>query len=115
MGPAAIESGISYQSNGREKRQTMRVEYRPIPAHRPRVPPITLVTNTGFDGSGTHGRGLLRRFSKVIPALPLSDMGLPEAILVDVKLYGHVKKGLWRQNGGWIAQLVGRIRCILKL
>ncbi len=27
-------------------------------------PPVSLVRNTGFDGSGTHGRGLLRRFAK---------------------------------------------------
>lgn len=69
-------------------------------------PPTSLVSNTGFDGSGTHGRGLLRQFSKAKPASSSIDMGLPELIHLDAELYGHVKKGLWRQNGGWIGRFV---------
>jgi hypothetical protein len=34
-------------------------------------PPRTLVNNNGFDGSGTHGRGFLRNFSKSLASSPL--------------------------------------------
>ena len=76
-------------------------------------PPVSLVRNTGFDGSGTHGRGLLRRFSKVITALPSPDINLPESVFLDAGLYTRVKKALWLQNGGWIASVVDHIRWAL--
>ncbi len=77
-------------------------------------PPVSLVSNTGFDGSGTHGRGLLRKFSKNKPVLPSTDITLPESVQLDAGLYGHVKKALWQQNGGWIAPVVDRMRRLLK-
>lgn len=77
-------------------------------------PPVSLVSNTGFDGSGTHGRGLLRGFSEIKTVLPSPKIDLPESVFIDAGLYAHVKKGLWRQNGGWIAHLVGRLRQLLK-
>lgn len=77
-------------------------------------PPVSLVSNTGFDGSGTHGRGVLRGFSEIKTALPSPKIDLPRSVFIDAGLYAYVKKGLWRQNGGWIAHLVGRIRQLLK-
>lgn len=77
-------------------------------------PPVSLVRNTGFDGSGTHGRGLLRKFSKARPVLPSTDINLPESVQLDAGLYAHIKKALWRQNGGWITPVVDRIRRLLK-
>lgn len=77
-------------------------------------PPVSLVSNTGFDGSGTHGRGLLRKLSKTKPVLPSNDLNLPESVQLDAGLYGHVKKALWQQNGGWIAPVLDRIRRLLK-
>lgn len=77
-------------------------------------PPASLVSNTGFDGSGTHGRGLFRKFSKTKSVLPSTDINLPESVQLDAGLYGHVKKALWQQNGGWIAPVVDRIRRLLK-
>ena len=73
-------------------------------------PPVSLVSNTGFDGSGTHGRGLLRKFSKVGPVLPSTDIDLPESVLLDMVLYTHVKMALWRQDGGWLGRAVDRLR-----
>lgn len=67
-------------------------------------PPASLVSNTGFDGSGTHGRGLFRKFSKTKPVLLSTDINLPESVQLDAGLYGRVKKALWRQNGGWIGR-----------
>lgn len=77
-------------------------------------PPVSLVSNTGFDGSGTHGRGLLRGFSAINTALPSAGIDLPESVVMDAEAYTHVKKAVWRQNGGWIAHLVSRMRHLLK-
>lgn len=73
-------------------------------------PPVSLVGNTGFDGSGTHGRGWLRKFSKVRPSLLPSDIALPEAVALDAMLYAHVKAALWRVNGGWLGKAVDKLR-----
>lgn len=77
-------------------------------------PPVSLVGNTGFDGSGTHGRGLLRKFSKTRPVLSSTDFDMPGLALFEPVLYAHVKMALWRQNGGWIATIVERLRRMLK-
>lgn len=77
-------------------------------------PPVSLVRNTGFDGSGTHGRGLLRRFSKATSALPVSKIAFPKSVTLDVGLYGRVKMGLWSQNGGWVGAVADKIRRLLK-
>ena len=77
-------------------------------------PPVSLVRNMGIDGSGTHGRGLLRRFSADRTALNSIAFRLPESVLVDVRYYASVKRSLWSQNGGWVASLVDRIRSLLK-
>lgn len=77
-------------------------------------PPVSLVRNTGFDGSGTHGRGLLRRFSKARPVLPSTEIDLPESVRLDERLFAQVKKALWWQNGGWIAPVADRLRRLLK-
>jgi hypothetical protein len=69
-------------------------------------PPVSLVRNTGFDGSGTHGRGLLRKFSKAMSDLSSTDINLSESVFLDAGLYAHVKKALRRQNGGWIGQFI---------
>lgn len=77
-------------------------------------PPISLVRNAGFDGSGTHGRGFFRRFSKARTVLPTPEIVLPKLVYLDAGLYAHVKKALWRQNGGWIGTAVDWIRRLLK-
>lgn len=78
-------------------------------------PPVSLVRNTGFDGSGTHGRGILRKRSKSRLALPSTEIELPASILLDTGLYGHVKKALWRQNGGWIGRFVSWGKMVARL
>ncbi len=77
-------------------------------------PPVSLVSNSGFDGSGTHGRGVLRKFTKTKSALPSTDINQPESVQLDAGLYGHVKKALSQQNGGWIAPVVDRLRRLFK-
>lgn len=77
-------------------------------------PPVPLVRNTGFDGSGTHGRGVLRRFSDARLALPSIEIDLPGSVRLDGGLFAQVKKALRWQNGGWIAPAVDRLRRLLK-
>lgn len=77
-------------------------------------PPVSLVRNTGFDGSGTHGRGWLRRYSKGQADLPCSGIALPKSVSLDAELFGCAKKALWQQNGGWMASVVGYLRRLLK-
>lgn len=77
-------------------------------------PPVSLVQNTGFDGSGSHGRGLLRRFSTMKTVEPAFCIDLPEEVEMDALLYASVKKALMWQNGGRIASVVDRIRRLLK-
>ncbi len=78
-------------------------------------PPVSLVRNTGFDGSGTHGRGLLRRFSKMEAILSTCPIEFPDTVCLDARLFDKVKKALCRQNGGWVATIVDRIRRLFKL
>jgi hypothetical protein len=73
-------------------------------------PPVSLVRNTGFDGSGTHGRGVLRKFSKARPILASAGFELPESVALDAGLYAHVKQALWWQNGKWIGKVVDTLR-----
>lgn len=72
-------------------------------------PPTSLVSNTGFDGSGTHGRGLLRQFSQAGTTL-VPGIILPESIMLDAERYKRVKRALCKQNGGWIGRAVDRLR-----
>jgi len=77
-------------------------------------PPVSLVTNAGFDGSGTHGRGLLRRLSKNEKSIVAARIALPESIYQDSEWFPRIKNALWKQNGGWIAAITNRIRFFLK-
>jgi hypothetical protein len=75
-------------------------------------PPMSLVRNTGFDGSGSHGRGHVRHFAVRGREGEESrgSIAMPAAIQLDQILYGYAKDALWRQNGGWLGWLVDRIR-----
>jgi GNT-I family len=72
-------------------------------------PPVSLVRNTGFDGSGTHGQGLLRNFSTGALATH-SDIALPDTVRVDDGSYDAVKKILRQQNGGLAGKLIDKLR-----
>ena len=78
-------------------------------------PPVSLVSNHGFDGSGTHGRGWLRKFSKGRAGLPSSDIELPASVILESELYAHVKTALRQQNGGWLGKAVDEVRWLRAL
>lgn len=73
-------------------------------------PPVSLVRNAGFDGSGTHGRGLLRKFSNPEMLAVVREIDLPDTISPDVQCYEAVKEAMWRLNGGYVAGLFDRMR-----
>ena len=80
-------------------------------------PPRSLVDNTGMDGSGTHGRGRLTRFSLEISRGDQSSLpvGFPDCIATDVAEFEQVRAAIWRQSGGWLGQARMRMRRLLKL
>ena len=81
-------------------------------------PPRSLVRNTGMDGSGTHGRGALRRFGSSDIGLPDFDIEVPtDAHRCSDWEFSAVQRAIWRKNGGWrgwVADLaktvIGRIQ-----
>ncbi|MEO0315741.1 MAG: hypothetical protein RI928_2197 [Pseudomonadota bacterium] len=73
-------------------------------------PPASLVKNTGFDGSGTHGRGVLRHFSDGKADSARIGISMPSQIAIDQASYGHVKRALWQQNGRWLGRLTDSVR-----
>ena len=76
-------------------------------------PPITLVKNGGFDGSGSHGRGVLRKFSKTqhVPHRCI-EFNLPVEIEYLENIGTLVLKALRRENGGARAILLNKVRLI---
>jgi hypothetical protein len=72
-------------------------------------PPQSLVRNTGMDGSGSHGRGVMRRFGSTDAEWPAAELDFPAPVL-DQQAYAAVRRAIWRQNGG----LLGRTVDILK-
>jgi hypothetical protein len=75
-------------------------------------PPVSLVRNTGLDGSGTHGRGLLRRFRNQNDAHPVGPMNidLPDEVLVKEQDFSLVRRAIWRQNGGRLGTAIDMLR-----
>jgi hypothetical protein len=75
-------------------------------------PPQSLVKNTGFDGSGSHGRAALRRFGDV-PLAQAAAQGLPawperpEVVEADLSA---VRRAIRSGNGGWKGWLADRGR-----
>lgn len=73
-------------------------------------PPVSLVSNTGFDGSGTHGRGWLRRFKLGAQVAIITPTALPRSVNFDKMNYSSVKCALLKQNGGWVGRLINALR-----
>lgn len=73
-------------------------------------PPVTMVRNTGMEGSGTHGRGLLRGLRSVAPALHPGPLDLPDRVEVVAEELAAVRRAVWRHNGGLVGTLVDRLR-----
>jgi Glycosyl transferase family 2 len=72
-------------------------------------PPQTLVRNTGMDGSGSHGRGLFRRFDGVDQADMTRAIEFPRPIVVEATRRAVVR-AVWQQNGGWLGLVIDRLK-----
>lgn len=73
-------------------------------------PPVSMVSNTGQDGSGTHGGGLTANF-KAKPEIAVHQAPqLPEEVAVQDTDFRMVKNAIWRQNGGWKGWAVKQLR-----
>lgn len=73
-------------------------------------PPHSMVRNAGIDGSGTHGRGILRGFRRSIESLERREIALTDEVSVDPADFDAVRKAIWRQNGGWIGASSDHLR-----
>lgn len=74
-------------------------------------PPVSLVKNIGLDGTGTHGKGRLRRFAMDSPELEIEfDIDFPDKVEIHHVAFNYVKNILRLQNGRWIARVVDKMR-----
>jgi len=73
-------------------------------------PPHSLVENVGFDGSGTHGKGIFRHFRKPINIKKYSDIIYPSEVVIDVNDYKLIKKAIFQVNGGYIGKFIDYIK-----
>ncbi|MDP2143183.1 MAG: hypothetical protein Q8J80_03550 [Gallionella sp.] len=77
-------------------------------------PPVSLVHNKGFDGSGSHGRGWLRRFSGECHRYHDGDIVLPETAQFSQEQYRFMLAALRCQNGGPMARIADAVRRIFR-
>ncbi len=77
-------------------------------------PPETLVRNNGFDGSGSHGRGLLRSFANVNKSLYANVPRMPSMAERDQEMISNVFHAIGRSNGGWRGKLIDWLRRLLR-
>lgn len=73
-------------------------------------PPITLVRNHGFDGSGSHGSGLLRNFTNTEREFPSFVPEMPEDFHEFPRLRKVVFDSISKANGGALGKCVDWIR-----
>ena len=73
-------------------------------------PPVTLVRNTGLDGSGTHGRGWLKRLHGRASLGPTEIPEMPLDVSVSGEDVAAVRRAIWRQSGGRVRRLINSAR-----
>jgi hypothetical protein len=73
-------------------------------------PPVSLVRNTGLDGSGTHGRGVLRRFREPVILRQIGSISFPHRVAVAEQDFDLVKRAIWLRNGGRLGAAVDILR-----
>lgn len=73
-------------------------------------PPYSLVKNTGFDGSGTHGKGLLRKYDFQQNILNNTEFKLPDSIEFTDNNYTLAKQSITILNGRWYGIIIDKIR-----
>lgn len=78
-------------------------------------PPISLVNNTGQDGSGTHGGGVVADFRAKSLEAVLRAPQMPDQVGMRKPDFVSVRAAIWRQNGGWKGWALKKLRELLKV
>lgn len=76
-------------------------------------PPQTLVSNEGFDGSGSHGRGLFRRYETRLPPGDARSFALPDPV-ADEYAFAAVRRAISRRNGGKFGRLIDMLKKVAR-
>jgi hypothetical protein len=76
-------------------------------------PPVSLVNNSGFDGSGTHGRGIFSNYTTPMRAHSLYYPIFPEKLSIDPYLLSLVSDSIRMQSGGKFGKIVRELRQII--
>ena len=81
-------------------------------------PPQSLIRNFGYDGTGTHGKGVVAQFRPRDDWTPPFHVTLPLSAEVSGTDLRAVSNAIWRLNGGWLGiglaafqNMLGRLRC----
>lgn len=77
-------------------------------------PPRSLVHNTGFDGSGTHGSAKLRRFGFGDRSQHNRPFAICQHIGLNADLFLEVRRAVYRENGGLVGRMADRIRKLIR-
>jgi hypothetical protein len=79
-------------------------------------PPRSLVRNSGFDGSGSHGRGWFRAFGAPADSVwtPEFDQWSFPPAETSEQDFDAIKRAIWNQNGGMLGQIVDAAKRSLK-
>jgi hypothetical protein len=75
-------------------------------------PPKTLINNRGMDGSGSHGRGIFRKYDKSFEYW--EPKGHYERVIFDENSYQHLCEAIFKQNGGRLGQFVDKLKSRLR-
>jgi hypothetical protein len=66
-----------------------------------------------MDGSGTHGRGPLRRFGNTVPGPQAPELTIsPDARRCSELEFAAVRRAIWRQNGRWCGWAMDRAKAV---
>jgi hypothetical protein len=76
-------------------------------------PPLSLVRNCGFDGSGSHGSGRFRNFANIKRSFPVCVPSMPISLRLTPEIDAHVFKAIKRSNGGIWGWLIDSFRRLI--
>lgn len=77
-------------------------------------PPVSLVANTGFDGSGTHGRGIFKQFNQTFNRPAVKYPELPTNATLNESAVAQAITALRKQNGGLRTRCLDIVRSLFE-
>lgn len=73
-------------------------------------PPISLINNIGFDGTGTHGKGRINKFFQRTNFSHNLRIDFPDSIMIEPSFFREVTEVIRQSTGGAIGRLRSFIR-----